>query len=50
MKLLWTDRGWSDYIYWQVNDPKMLLRINDLIKETRRSSVSGDRQAGAAAI
>ncbi|MDO9155482.1 MAG: type II toxin-antitoxin system YoeB family toxin, partial [Sediminibacterium sp.] len=33
-KLLWDESGWEDYLYWQVNDKKILFRINDLIKDT----------------
>ncbi|HEY5818441.1 MAG TPA: Txe/YoeB family addiction module toxin [Mesorhizobium sp.] len=41
MSLLWTERGWSDYLFWQVNDPKMLSRINEIITDTRRSPFKG---------
>ena len=27
MKLLWEDRAWSDYLYWQTQDKKTLKRI-----------------------
>ena len=33
MKLLWEDRAWSDYLYWQTQDKKTLKRINALIKD-----------------
>ena len=33
MKLLWEDRAWSDYLYWQTQDKKTLKRINTLIKD-----------------
>ena len=49
MKLLWEDRAWSDYLYWQTQDKKTLKRINALIKDIQRSPLPGDRQAGAAA-
>ena len=32
MRLLWEDRAWSDYLYWQTQDKKTLKRINGLIK------------------
>ena len=30
MRLLWEDRAWSDYLYWQTQDKKTLKRIMDL--------------------
>ena len=27
MKLLWEDRAWSDYLYWQTQDKKKLNRL-----------------------
>lgn len=41
MKLLWTARGWEDYLHWQDTDGKMLARINDMIRDARRSPFSG---------
>jgi toxin YoeB len=40
-KLLWDESGWEDYLYWQANDKKILLRINDLIKDTQRNPFTG---------
>lgn len=40
-KLLWDESGWEDYLFWQVNDKKILFRINDLIKETQRNPFTG---------
>lgn len=37
MEKLWTDRAWEDYLYWQVQDNKMLKRINQLIKDIERN-------------
>lgn len=39
MRLLWEDRAWSDYLYWQVKDKKTLKRINGLIKDIQRSTL-----------
>ncbi len=36
-QLLWDQSGWEDYLYWQVNDKKILFRINDLIKDAQRN-------------
>lgn len=41
MRLLWEDRAWSDYLYWQQQDKKTLKRINALIKDIERSTYSG---------
>ena len=41
MKLLWEDRAWSDYLYWQTQDKKTLKRINALIKDILRSPYKG---------
>ncbi|GKW19622.1 addiction module protein [Pectobacterium araliae] len=41
MKLLWTENAWQDYLYWQENDPSMVTKINELIKDTKRSPFRG---------
>ena len=41
MKLLWEDRAWEDYLYWQAQDRKMLKRVNALIKDIRRNTFEG---------
>ena len=41
MKLLWEDRGWNDYLYWQTQDKKTLKRINGLIRDIQRSPFEG---------
>ena len=41
MKLLWTERGWSDYTFWQSVDLKMLARINELLKDVQRGPFQG---------
>jgi toxin YoeB len=41
MRLLWSDEAWEDYVYWQQNDPKVLLSINDLIRDIRRDPFKG---------
>lgn len=38
MRLLWEDRAWADYLYWQTQDKKTLKRINALIKDIQRSA------------
>jgi toxin YoeB len=41
VKLLWSSNAWEDYLHWQANDPKMLERINGLIKECLRDPFRG---------
>ena len=41
MKVQFTDVGWDDYLYWQSTDPDLIKRINELIRDTRRSPFSG---------
>ena len=41
MRLMWLPGGWEDYLYWQQHDPKTLIRINSLIKETLRTPFVG---------
>ena len=41
MDLLFTERAWRDYLFWQRNDKRVLKRINELIRETLRSPFQG---------
>lgn len=41
MRLLWEDRAWEDYLYWQTQDRKTLKRINALIAEIKRDPFEG---------
>lgn len=41
MKLIFVDESWEDYQYWQKNDRKMLVKINELIKDISRNPFSG---------
>lgn len=41
MKLIFSDDAWDDYLYWQKNDRKIVVRINKLIQEVRREPFSG---------
>lgn len=41
MKLIFHDEGWEDYLHWQQTDKKILKRINELIKDCRRSPFDG---------
>lgn len=41
MRLLWEDRAWEDYLYWQTQDKKTLKRINALIRDIQRNAFDG---------
>ena len=41
MNLLWTERGWKDYSHWQEFDPKMVARINEIIRDCMRHPYKG---------
>jgi toxin YoeB len=41
MKLLWLSDAWDDYLYWQQTDRKTLKKINELIKDIKRSPFEG---------
>ena len=41
MNLIWSDKSWEDYVYWQSNDKKILKKINTLIKDIKRHPFEG---------
>ncbi|MCW0181071.1 MAG: Txe/YoeB family addiction module toxin [Zavarzinia sp.] len=41
MKLVFHERAWEDYLHWQVHDPRLLSRINNLIRECCRTPFAG---------
>ena len=41
MKLIFAEKGWEDYLYWQRTDKKTLKRINALIKDIKRNPFVG---------
>ncbi len=41
MRILWEDRAWNDYLYWQTQDRKTLKRVNAIIKDIERSPFDG---------
>lgn len=41
MRLLWEDRAWDDYLFWQGQDKKTLKRINSLLKDIERNTYDG---------
>lgn len=41
MRLIFAEKAWEDYLYWQKTDKKILKRINTLIKEIQREPFEG---------
>ena len=41
MRLMWEDRAWDDYLWWQAQDKKTLKRINALINDIKRDPFDG---------
>ena len=41
MRLIFNERAWEDYLHWQRCDPKLLGRLNSLIKECARTTFQG---------
>lgn len=41
MKLIFAEKAWEDYLYWQKTDKKILNRINTLIKDIKREPFEG---------
>lgn len=41
MKVTFAGDGWEDYLYWQVQDRRILKRINQLIEDISRNENEG---------
>lgn len=41
MKIVFATRGWEDYLWWQIQDRKVLKRINNLIQDIIRNGNDG---------
>jgi toxin YoeB len=41
VRLIFAEEAWEDYIFWQKTDPKVVKRINAVIKDIRRSPFEG---------
>jgi toxin YoeB len=41
VNLTFAPQAWEDYTFWQTTDPKMVARINQLIKDILRDPHSG---------
>jgi toxin YoeB len=41
MRYIFVDESWEDYLYWQKTDKKILIKINDLLKDISRTPFAG---------
>lgn len=41
MRLIFAEKAWEDYLYWQKTDQKILKRVNTLIKDITRDPFEG---------
>jgi toxin YoeB len=41
VRLIFHETAWEDYLHWQATDPKLLRRLNELIREASRTPFSG---------
>ncbi len=41
MRLIFTESAWQDYLWFQEKDPRLLKRINQIIKDTLRTPFEG---------
>jgi toxin YoeB len=41
LKIIFHPNAWEDYLYWQVENKKLLKKINQLIKEIKKSPHEG---------
>ena len=41
MRLVWDENAWEDYLWSQQHDPKVLKRINQLVRDVQRHGNEG---------
>lgn len=41
MRIVFAKGAWDDYLHWQSTDPKLLARLNGLIRECARTPFQG---------
>lgn len=41
MNLVWSEKAWDDYLYWQAQDKKLVKRINMLLADVKRNGHEG---------
>lgn len=37
----WSDAAWDEYVQWQAENPKLLKKVNQLIRDTERDPFHG---------
>ena len=41
MEIVWAANAWDDYLHWQNENPDLAEKINELIKDIRRTPFTG---------
>jgi len=41
VKLVFAEQAWADYLHWQTQEVSVLVRVNDLVADARRSPFTG---------
>ena len=41
-RITFSEKAWEEYLYWQVNEKKILKKINKLLKEIQRTPFEGE--------
>lgn len=41
MKITFSTQAWSDYLYWQQTDKRLVKKVNELIKDIQRTPFEG---------
>ena len=41
MNLIFSDKAWDEYMYWQQTDKQILKKINQLIRDIKREPFDG---------
>jgi toxin YoeB len=41
VKLVFSERAWEDYLYWQETDRRLVARIHQLLREIQREPFAG---------
>ncbi|MCC7264034.1 MAG: Txe/YoeB family addiction module toxin [Candidatus Latescibacteria bacterium] len=45
--MVFAEQAWEDDLYWQEHDPRLLVRINTLIRDIQRAPFAGLGKPGA---
>lgn len=44
MKVTFSTKAWSDYLYWQEKDKRIVKKLHELIKDIQRTPFAGVRK------